>query len=168
MDLCRALRRWALASSVALALVISAPWDAKAARIGLNVGGGAGAPGLHLEQEATSRTALSLTAGLNRLYSGYYLQVGGKFYINPNRIGPYTHITGTFGSGRTDQAVWQTGEVGLAVGNAWRLWGNFLINVELGYAVGDGASYAHGSYGGLFSSPPTGRYIIGWRLLFGD
>jgi len=150
-----------------LALVTTVPLGAKAARIGLNVGSGAGSPGVHLEVGANSRTAFSLSAGLNQLYSGHYIQVGGKFYLRPSDVGPYAHVTGTLGSGRTSHAVWQTGELGVAVGNAWRLSEKFVVNLELGYAVGDGASYATGAYGNALTFAPSGRVTVGWRVLFG-
>lgn len=131
------------------------------------MGGGAGSPGVHVEFDSASRTAFSLTAGLNRVYSGYYVQAGGKIYFNPKGVGPYAHITGTYGSGKTHQAQWQTGELGVALGTAWRLSERFLVNVELGYAVGDGVSYAPGGFGNTDAFSPSGRFILGWRLLFG-
>jgi len=164
----RAKLRRLVAGVAVMALVTAFQFGAEAARIGLNVGGGAGSPGVHLELGAdSSRTAFSLSAGLNRLYSGYYLQVGGKYFLRPSGVGPYAHVTGTLGSGRTDKAVWQTGELGVALGNAWRLSEKLLINLELGYAMGDGASYAPGAHASTPTFSPSGRFTIGWRLLFG-
>lgn len=163
----RAVLRRALFCVAVMAWLSTDSVDAEAARIGLSVGGGAGAPGVHLEHHTTSRTALSLTGGLNRLYSGYYLQAGAKFFWQTGGVGPYAHLTATYGSGRTGQAVWQTGELGLALGNSWRLAQSVYMNLELGYAVGDGASYAPSGYGSQLSFSSTGRYTIGWRLLFG-
>src|SRR5690606_11944818 len=71
-----AILRWTVACAAVMLWVTTASINAEAARIGLNVGGGAGAPGIHIEHATTSRTALSLTGGLNRLYSGYYIQAG--------------------------------------------------------------------------------------------
>jgi len=64
-------------------------------------------------------------------------------------------------------AVWQTGELGLALGTAWRLARSVTVNFELGYAFGDGASYSLNGYGNNLSFSNGGRYVIGWRLLFG-
>jgi|GEM_PF-3520572 len=154
-----------VATALAAAVSVTVPQSAQAARLGLNVGGGAGSPGVHAEFPLGERTAATFTAGLNRLYSGYYLQAGGKLYLRPGGTGPYAHVAGTVGSGETAQAAWQTGEVGLAIGYAWRLSDRYLINFELGYAVGDGASHAAGDTIPL-SYSSSGRVIAGWRLLF--
>lgn len=162
-----AILRWTVACAAVMLWLTTASINAEAARIGLNVGGGAGAPGIHIEHATTSRTALSLTGGLNRLYSGYYIQAGAKYFWRTGGVGPYAHVTGTFGTGNTGHAVWQTGELGLALGTAWRLARSVTVNFELGYAFGDGASYSLNGYGNNLSFSNGGRYVIGWRLLFG-
>ena len=122
---------------------------------------------MHVEYQTSDRTALSMTAGLNRLFSGYYLQAGGKFFFHTDGIGPYAHVTGTYGSGRTDHAVWQTAELGLALGNSWRVSEKLRMHLEVGYAVGDGTSHVPGGHVGTPAAAPSGRYVIGWRLLLG-
>src|SRR5690606_41834625 len=52
----------------------------------------------------------------------------------------------------------------LAFGTAWRLARNVTVNLELGYAFGDGASYSLDGYGNKLSFSNGGRYVIGWRL----
>lgn len=164
-----ALRVWLCAVLVASSTSLILPSTTEAAKWGLSVGGGAGAPALHIEHHTAAKTAVSMTVGLNRVYSGYYVQVGGKWFFGADGVGPFAHLTGTYGTGETTNAVWQTGELGLTVGNSWRFGENVRLHLEVGLAVGDAASRPKNgaAIGTPVYSQPSTRYIVGWRMLYG-